>query len=288
MAILIDKNSKVLVQGITGSGGSFHAKRMKAYGTKIVGGTSPGKGGQDVDGIPVFDTVEECAAATGANVSVIFLPAQYAKAAALESVYAGIPFVVVVPEHIPIADMMYVRKAALEHGITVIGGNTAGIISPGQANVGIIPDIAFKRGRIGTVSRSGSLTYYVADTLTRTNYGETTCVGLGGDPVLGSTFDEILKIFDKDAETKAVVMVGEIGGVYEERATEQVSKMSKPVLFMIGGLSAPPGKRMGHAGAIVEGNVGTAQSKVKALTKAGGHHARTFMNIPEILKELGI
>jgi succinyl-CoA synthetase alpha subunit len=288
MAILIDKNSKVMVQGITGTGGSFHAKRMKAYGTNIVGGTSPGKGGQKVDGMPVFDTVEECVAQTGANVSVIFLPAQFAKGAALESIYAGIPFVVVVPEHIPIADMMYVRKAAIEKGTTVIGGNTAGIISPGQANVGIIPDIAFTKGRIGTVSRSGSLTYYVADTLTRTEYGETTCVGLGGDPVLGSTFDEILKIFDKDDETKAVVMVGEIGGVYEERATEQLTKMSKPVLFMIGGLSAPPGKRMGHAGAIVEGNVGTAQSKVSAMKEAGAHHAKTFMDIPEILKDLGV
>ena len=288
MAILINKNSRVLVQGITGGGGSFHAKRMKAYGTNVVGGTSPGKGGQNVDSIPVFDTVEECVQQTGADVSVIFLPAKYAKDAALESIYAGIPFVVVVPEHIPIADMMYVRKAAIERGATVIGGNTAGIITPGQANVGIIPDIAFTAGRIGTVSRSGSLTYYVADTLTRTGYGETTCVGLGGDPVLGSTFDEILKIFDDDNETKAVVLVGEIGGVYEERAAEQVSKMSKPVLFMIGGLSAPPGKRMGHAGAIVEGNVGTAQSKVQALTEAGGHHAKTFMDIPRNLKQLGI
>jgi len=288
MAILINKNSKVMVQGITGGGGSFHAKRMKEYGTQIVGGTSPGKGGQLIDEMPIFDTVEECVAETGANVAVIFLPAKFAKDAALESIYAGIPFVVVVPEHIPIADMMYVRKAALEHGATVIGGNTAGIISPGQANVGIIPDIAFKRGKIGTVSRSGSITYYVADTLTRTGYGETTCVGLGGDPVLGSTFDEILAIFDKDEETKAVVLCGEIGGVYEERAAEQISRMSKPVLFMIGGLSAPPGKRMGHAGAIVEGNVGTAQSKVDALTTAGAHHARTFMDIPKILSDMGI
>ena len=288
MAILIDKNSKVLVQGITGGGGSFHAKRMKAYGTNIVGGTSPGKGGQKVDDMPVFDTVEEAKAETGANVSVIFLPAKFAKGAALESIYAGIPLVVVVPEHIPIADMMYVRKAALEHRATVIGGNTAGLITPGQANVGIIPDIAFMPGKIGTVSRSGSLTYYVADTLTRTRYGETTCVGLGGDPVLGSTFDEILRIFDDDKDTKAVVMVGEIGGVYEERATAQVAAMKKPVLFMIGGLSAPPGKRMGHAGAIVEGNVGTAQSKVAALKEAGGHHAKTFMDIPRILQELGI
>jgi succinyl-CoA synthetase alpha subunit len=184
--------------------------------------------------------------------------------------------------------MMEVRKAALKHGATVIGGNTAGIITPGQANVGIIPDVAFKPGRIGTVSRSGSLTYYVADTLTRTGFGETTCVGLGGDPVLGSTFDEILMLFDKDSDTKAIVMVGEIGGVYEERAAKMLHKMSKPVVCMIGGLFAPPGKRMGHAGAIVEGNIGTAQSKLEALTKAGALHARTFMDIPEILTRLGV
>lgn len=288
MAILIDKNSKVVVQGITGGGGSFHARRMKAYGTNVVGGTSPGKGGQFIDSMPVFDTVAECVEETGADVSVIFLPARFAKEAALEAIYAGLKLVVLIPEHIPIADMLYIRKAALERGTIVVGGNTAGIITPGQCNIGIMPEMAFKAGKIGTVSRSGSLTYYVADTLTRTGYGETTCVGLGGDPCLGSTFDEILKIFDKDPATKAVVMVGEIGGVYEERAAEQVSKMSKPVIFMIGGLSAPPGKRMGHAGAIVEGNIGTAQSKVKALSEAGGHHAKTFMDIPEILKSLQI
>ncbi len=195
---------------------------------------------------------------------------------------------VVVPEHIPIADMMMVRKAATATGAIVIGGNTAGIITPGEANVGIIPDIAFKPGRIGTVSRSGSLTYYVADTLTRSGYGETTCVGLGGDPVLGSTFDEILREFDRDDATRAVVLVGEIGGVYEERSVPVVKAMTKPVIFMVGGVFAPPGKRMGHAGAIVEGNLGTAQSKIEALNNAGAYHARTFMDIPEILKRLGI
>jgi succinyl-CoA synthetase alpha subunit len=288
MAILLTRDSKVIVQGITGSGGSFHAKRMKVYGTRIVAGTSPGKGGQEVDGIPVRDTIEECVAEFGADFSVIFLPAKFAAEAAMEAIFAGIKTIVIVPEHIPIFDMMEVRKAALKHGATVIGGNTAGIITPGQANVGIIPDVAFKPGRIGTVSRSGSLTYYVADTLTRTGFGETTCVGLGGDPVLGSTFDEILMLFDKDSDTKAIVMVGEIGGVYEERAAKMLHKMSKPVVCMIGGLFAPPGKRMGHAGAIVEGNIGTAQSKLEALTKAGALHARTFMDIPEILTRLGV
>jgi succinyl-CoA synthetase alpha subunit len=288
MAILLTKDSKVIVQGITGSGGSFHARRMKDYGTRIVAGTSPGKGGQTVEAIPVRDTVVECVRDFGADFSVIFLPARFAAEAALEAIYAGIKTVVIVPEHIPIFDMMEVRKAAKARGTVVIGGNTAGIITPGQANVGIIPDVAFKPGRIGTVSRSGSLTYYVADTLTRTGFGETTCVGLGGDPVLGSTFDEILTLFDNDPDSKAIVMVGEIGGVYEERAAKMLNKMSKPVICMIGGLFAPPGKRMGHAGAIVEGNIGTAQSKLEALTRAGAHHARTFMDIPEILHKLGV
>lgn len=288
MSILLSKKSRVIVQGITGGGGSFHAKRMLNYGTNIVGGTSPGKGGQFIESIPVRDTVAECVKEFNADFSVIFLPAKFAAEAALEAIYAGIKTIVIVPEHIPIFDMMHVRKAARANGVTVIGGNTAGIITPGEANVGIIPDVAFTQGRIGTVSRSGSLTYYVADTLTRTGYGETTCVGLGGDPVLGSTFDEILTLFDKDAATKAVVMVGEIGGVYEERAAATISKMNKPVICMIGGVFAPPGKRMGHAGAIVEGNMGTAQTKLKVLTDAGAHQAKTFMEIPEILQRLGI
>ncbi|MCC6962741.1 MAG: succinate--CoA ligase subunit alpha [candidate division Zixibacteria bacterium] len=288
MAILADKKSRVIVQGITGGAGSFHCKRMKAYGTNIVAGTSPGKGGSNVEGVPVYDTVEECVKQQGADTSVIFLPAQFVKEAAIEAIYAGIKFIVVVPEHIPILDMMKVRKEALKFGATVLGGNTAGIITPGQANLGIMPDIAFRPGRVGTVSRSGSLTYYIADTLTREGYGETTCVGLGGDPVLGSTFDEILWKFEQDPETKAVVMAGEIGGVYEERAKDTISKMKKPVVVMIGGVFAPPGKRMGHAGAIVEGNMGTAESKLKVLESAGAHRAKTFLDIPRILKSLGV
>jgi len=249
MAILVDKNSKVMVQGITGGTGSFHTKRMITYGTNIVGGVTPGKGGQQVENKPVFDTVEECVAETGADVSVIFLPAHFVKEAAIEAIRAGLKFLVVVPEHIPIHDMLHVREEAVKHGTTVIGGNTAGVITPGEANLGIMPDIAFEPGRVGTVSRSGSITYYVADTLTRTGYGQTTCVGLGGDPVLGSTFAEILLTFEADPKTKAVVMCGEIGGVYEEHAAEVIPDMKTPVLVMIGGLYAPPGKRMGHAGA---------------------------------------
>jgi succinyl-CoA synthetase alpha subunit len=288
MAILLTRNSKVIVQGITGGGGSFHTKRMLEYGTNIVAGTSPGKGGQSVESVPVRDTVAECVEEFDADFSVIFLPARFAAEAALEAIYAGIKTIVVVPEHIPIFDMMEVRKAAVEKGAVVIGGNTAGIITPGEANVGIIPDVAFMPGRIGTVSRSGSLTYYVADTLTRTGFGESTCVGLGGDPVLGSTFDEILLLFDKDEATKAIVLVGEIGGVYEEKAAATVKMLTKPVICMVGGIFAPPGKRMGHAGAIVEGKMGTAESKLEALTGAGAHHARTFMDIPEILGKLRI
>jgi succinyl-CoA synthetase alpha subunit len=288
MAILINKSSRVIVQGITGGAGSSHAKRMLDYGTKIVAGTSPGKGGQEVHGIPVCDTVRECVEKYQANTSVIFLPAKFVMEAGIEAVRAGIKLVVVVPEHIPIADMLKLRQEAQKVNARIVGGNTAGIISPGQANVGIIPNVAFKPGRVGTVSRSGSLTYYIADTLTREGFGETTCVGLGGDPVLGSTFSEILELFEKDPDTKAVVMAGEIGGVYEEMASDVIRKMTKPVIVMIGGIYAPPGKRMGHAGAIVEGNMGTAQAKLKALTDAGAHSAMTFMDIPKILNELKI
>jgi succinyl-CoA synthetase alpha subunit len=288
MAILVNKNSKVIVQGITGGAGRFHTERMLQYGTKIVAGTSPGKGGETVFGLPVYDTVEECVKNHQADTSVIFLPAQFVLETCVEAIYAGIKLVVVIPEHIPIFDMMQIRKEALKHNALVIGGNTAGIITPGEANLGIMPDIAFSPGRIGTVSRSGSLTYYVADTLTRTGYGETTCIGLGGDPVLGTTFDEILWLFEKDEKTKAIVLVGEIGGVYEEKAKETINKMKKPVIAMVGGLFAPPGKRMGHAGAIVEGEMGTAQSKLKALEESGAHIAKTFLDIPEILKKLAI
>ena len=288
MAILVDKKSNVMVQGITGGAGKFHTERMIAYGTNIVGGTSPGKGGQSVCDQPVFDTVEECARQTGADVSVIFLPARFVKEAAIEAIRAGIKFLVVVPEHIPIHDMLYVREESVKHGATVIGGNTAGVITPGEANLGIMPDIAFAPGKVGTVSRSGSITYYIADTLTRSGYGETTCVGLGGDPVLGSTFAEILWKFEKDKKTRAIVMTGEIGGVYEEHACETISKMKTPVLAMVGGIYAPPGKRMGHAGAIVEGRMGTAQEKLDALAAAGAHACKTFKDIPETLKKLRV
>lgn len=286
MAILVDENTRLIVQGITGTAGSFHAKRMLAYGTNIVAGTSPGKGGQNVDGIPVYDTVQECVDEQDADTSVLFVPARFVLDSTLEALSAGIKLVVVVPEHIPIHDMLRIRNTAKEHGAMVLGGNTAGIISPGKCNVGIIPELAFAPGRIGTVSRSGSITYYVADTLTSCGLGETTCVGLGGDPILGSTFGEVLELFEKDPQTEGVVLVGEIGGVYEEMSAETVRKMSKPVVFIIGGVNAPPGKRMGHAGAIIEGDMGTAQSKIKALEEAGAIRAKTFLDIPKIFEEV--
>lgn len=286
MAILVDENTRLIVQGITGTAGSFHAKRMLAYGTNIVTGTSPGKGGQNVDGIPVYDTVQECVDEQDADTSVLFVPARFVLDSTLEALSAGIKLVVVVPEHIPIHDMLRIRNSAKEHGAMVLGGNTAGIISPGKCNVGIIPELAFAPGRIGTVSRSGSITYYVADTLTSCGLGETTCVGLGGDPILGSTFGEVLELFEKDPQTEGVVLVGEIGGVYEEMSAETVRKMSKPVVFIIGGVNAPPGKRMGHAGAIIEGDMGTAQSKIKALEEAGAIRAKTFLDIPKIFEEV--
>lgn len=288
MAILVDEGSRILVQGITGGSGRFHTERMLAYGTKILAGTSPGKGGEIVHNVPVFDTVVDAVEETGVDVSVIFLPAPAVLDAAIEAIHAGISLVVVIPEHIPIQDMLLIRKEAESFGSMVIGGNTAGIISPGKANVGIIPDIAFVPGNIGTVSRSGSLTYYTADTLTSSGYGETTCVGLGGDPLLGSTFAEILELFDEDDETEAVVLIGEIGGVYEEQAAAAISRMSKPVVAMVGGLHAPAGKRMGHAGAIIEGSMGSARSKLDALQEAGARVAKTFLEIPPILASLGI
>jgi len=288
VAILVDERSRIIVQGITGGAGRYHTERMVGCGTKIVGGTSPGKGGESVAGAPVFDTVAEAVAETKADTTVLFLPAAGVLDGALEAIRAGVKLVVIVPEHIPIHDMLRIREAAVAHGVTVLGGNTAGILSPGKANLGIMPEIAFAPGRVGTVSRSGSVTYYLADTLTRAGYGQSTSVGLGGDPVLGSTFAEILALFDGDPETKAVVMAGEIGGVYEEMAAPRIREMSKPVLAMIGGVHAPRGKRMGHAGAIVEGEMGTAQSKLDALAKGGAHVAKTFREIPDILAKLGV
>ncbi|MGQ9664446.1 MAG: succinate--CoA ligase subunit alpha [bacterium] len=285
MAILIDQDTKVIVQGITGANASIHTKFMLEYGTKIVAGVTPGKGGQKIEGVPVYDTVGQCLKEhPDATVSSIWVPARFAREAILEAIDAGIKTIVVITERIPIHDMLYVREKARNKNITVIGGNTPGIISPGKCLVGMLPRIAFQPGRIGTVARSGAVTYYVANSLNLAGFGESTSVGLGGDPILGSNFEDILRLFEKDPETSAVVMAGEIGGVYEELAAPYIKQMTKPVIAYITGKSAPPGKRLGHAGAIIEGNLGTAQSKIESLKSSGALIAETLSEIPILLK----
>lgn len=285
MAIIVDDKSKVMVQGITGGAGKFHTKNMIEYGTNIVGGVTPGKGGQEVEGVPVYDTVRACVMGENPDVSVVFVPARFAADAVMECLDEGLKRIILVPERIPIHDMLEVRHKARKMEATVVGGNSPGVVSPGKANVGIMPPIAFSEGRVGTVARSGAITYYLADTLTHSGYGETTCVGLGGDPILGSNFEDILKLYDNDPETEAMVMAGEIGGLYEEIASQHMSEIKKPVIAFIAGLYAPPGKRMGHAGAIVEKGMGTAESKVKALSDAGVPIAKKFSDIPKLLEE---
>ncbi len=285
MAIIINENTKTIVQGITGKNASLHTNFMLEYGTKIVGGVTPGKGGQQVEGVKVYDTVKECVSEhPDAVVSSIWVPPRFAKDAILEAIYAGIKTVVVITECIPIHDMLYVRQVAKQKNVVVIGGNTPGIISPGKALVGMLPKITFKQGRIGTVARSGAITYYLANSLNLAGFGESTSVGLGGDPILGANFEDIFRLFEQDPETDAVVMAGEIGGVYEELAAPYIKEMSKPVIAYITGKAAPQGKRLGHAGAIIEGNMGTAKSKIKALKTNGAIIAQTLGEIPILVK----
>ncbi|MGB9721610.1 MAG: succinate--CoA ligase subunit alpha [bacterium] len=286
MAILIDNNTKAIVQGITGANAALHTKLMLEYGTKIVGGVTPGKGGQKVDGVLVYDTVSQCLQShPDASVSSIWVPARFAKEAILEAIDAGIKTVIVITERIPIHDMLYVRQKAKEKGVVVIGGNTPGVISPGKCLVGMLPKIAFQPGRIGTVARSGAVTYYIANSLNLAGLGESTSVGLGGDPILGSNFEDILRLFEQDPETDAIVMAGEIGGVYEELCAPYIKKMTKPLVAYITGKSAPQGKRLGHAGAIIEGNMGTAQSKIQSLKDNGAMVAETLSEIPVLVKK---
>lgn len=286
MAIIIDENIKTIVQGITGKNASLHTKFMLDYGTKIVGGVTPGKGGQEVEGVKVYDTIIECIAEhPDAAVSSVWVPPRFAKDAILEAIDAGIKTVVVITERIPIHDMLYVRQVAKERDVVVIGGNTPGLISPGKALVGMLPKITFRPGRIGTVARSGAITYYLANSLNLAGFGESTSVGLGGDPILGANFEDILRLFEQDKETDAVVMAGEIGGVYEELAAPYIKEMSKPVIAYITGKAAPQGKRLGHAGAIIEGHMGTAKSKIDALKANGAITAETLSEIPELVKK---
>jgi succinyl-CoA synthetase alpha subunit len=283
MSILVDENTKVIVQGITGFQGSFQAKRMLDYGTKVVGGVSPGKAGQEVHGIPVFNTVED-ATQTGANTSIIYVPARFAFDAILEAFDAGIKFVVCVTEGVPLYEEMKLHRIMKDYDSMLLGPNCPGVISPGKSKVGLLPDRCFIPGDVGIVSRSGTLTYQVAENLTKAGIGQSTVVGIGGDPMPGLSFVDVLQMFEKDPETKKVVLIGEIGGSAEEVAAEYIKEMSKPVFAFIAGRTAPPGKRMGHAGAIIEGFSGTAESKIKALEDAGVKVAMTLQELVEIVK----
>ena len=288
MSVLVDKSTKVIVCGMTGREGAFHTEQMIQYGTNVVGGVTPGKGGQEFLGKPVFNTVHEAVAATGANASLIFVPPPFAADSVLECEDAGIPFVTLITEGIPISDMTKVVNRLRANGVTrLLGGNCAGIITPGECKMGIMPGHIFADGNIGVVSRSGTLTYEIVWELTRNGLGQTTCVGIGGDPLPGTRFVEVMEMFQNDPRTKAVVLIGEIGGSDEEMAAAYVkAKMNKPVVGFISGRTAPPGKRMGHAGAIVSGNTGTAQSKVDALVEAGALVAERTSDVPDLVKQL--
>jgi len=285
MSILFDNTTRVIVQGITGREGQYHTRNMKAAGTTLVGGVTPGKGDTTVEGLPVFDTVEEAKDATGANASCIFVPPAGAADAIMEAASAGIPLIVCITEGIPVIDMTRAMLVVREHNSLLIGPNCPGLCTPGHGKIGIIPYQIFKPGPVGFISRSGTLTYEVVALLTEAGLGQSTCIGIGGDPIIGSTFVDHLKLFEADPQTKAVVMCGEIGGSDEEDAAEYIKTMSKPVVAFISGRTAPPGKRMGHAGAIISGNTGTAQGKVAALLAAKVPVADTIFDIPGLVKE---
>ena len=289
MAIIIDENTNIVVQGLTGKQGLFHTKQMLAYGSKIVAGTSPGKGGTTVEGIPVYDSVRAACESHRIDASVIFIPAAFAKDAALEALEAGIKVVVVVTEHIPVHDEMAIVAYAKRVKASVIGPNTFGIVSSGKCKMGIPPNQFFVPGPVGVVARSGTLTYEIVGNLTAQGIGQSTVVGVGGDRVVGLSFVDVLKQFEQDPETKAVVLIGEIGGNSEEEASLYIKEMTKPVVAYIAGKSAPAGKRMGHAGAIIERGKGTYEGKVKALIEAGARVVELPFEVPEVIKEvLGI
>jgi succinyl-CoA synthetase alpha subunit len=283
VAILVDENTQVLVQGITGRQGRFHAAQMRAFGTRVVAGISPGKGGQGVDGVPVYDTAKAAAREHRIDASVLFVPAPFAKDAAMESVDAGIPLVVIITEHIPVQDTMKVMAYAQERGTRVIGPNCTGIVSAGKCKIGIMPNSIYRQGRVGIVARSGTLSYQIAQELTDVGLGQTSALSIGGDPVVGLGLTDILELFEKDPETHGVVLVGEIGGNAEEVASRYIAGMTKPVVAYLAGKSAPPGKRMGHAGAIIERGMGTLDSKVTALTEAGARVASLPWEVKDLM-----
>jgi succinyl-CoA synthetase alpha subunit len=286
VSIFIDKNTKLLIQGITGRDGSFHAKQMIEYGTQVVGGVTPGKGGQKFeDKVPIFNTVADAVSKTGANATVIYVPPPFAADAMMEAADAGIPFIVCITEGVPVLDMTRVYPYVKERGARLLGPNCPGLISPGASMVGIIPGRICTPGPAGLVSRSGTLTYEVVYQMTRAKIGQTTCVGIGGDPINGTNFIDCLDAFEKDSATKAVVMIGEIGGTDEQEAAQFVrKKMKKPVVGFIAGQTAPPGRRMGHAGAIISGSAGTAAEKMQAFEENGVGVAKRPIDVVDLLK----
>ncbi len=286
MSILVGKNTKAIVQGITGSQGDFHTRLMLEYGTRIVAGVTPGRGGTAAHGIPVFDTIQEAVEKFKPNASISFVPAPFAKDAALEAIAAGLNPVIIITEGIPVKDEIQIMGIAKLKGTTIIGPNTPGIITPSQCKLGIMPGHIFKAGKVGLVSRSGTLTYEIAASLTNAGLGQSTCLGVGGDPVVGLSFVDVLELFRKDPATKAIAMIGEIGGNAEEMAAEYVrrTKYPKPIAAYIAGRAAPPGKRMGHAGAIITGKAGTAETKITALKRAGVKIAMKPGEIAKLLK----
>jgi succinyl-CoA synthetase alpha subunit len=291
MAIFINEDTRLLVQGITGRDGSFHARQMIEYGTRVVGGITPGKGGQSFDGpkggVPIFDTMDQAVGATGANTSVVYVPPAFAADAVMEAADAGVALVVAITEGIPVLDMTRVYAFVKDRGVRLLGPNCPGLLSPGKSKVGILPGQIATEGPVGVVSRSGTLTYELVYQLTQAGIGQTTCVGIGGDPINGTSFIDCLEAFEADADTRAVVMIGEIGGTDEQEAADFVSqKMSKPVVGFIAGQTAPPGRRMGHAGAIISGSAGTAAEKIEAFEKNGIGVARRPSDVVGLIREV--
>jgi succinyl-CoA synthetase alpha subunit len=287
MGILIDRNTKVLVQGITGREGSFHTRLMLNYGTKIVAGVTPHKEGESVWGVPVFNTVKKAVSETGANASVVFVPAKFSKQAIIEAIEENLKLIVVITEGIPVQDMIEVVEKAKNRGVRIIGPNCPGLVTVGESKLGIIPGNIFLEGNIGIISRSGTLTYEIVYNLTKNKLGQTTCIGVGGDPILGSSFTDLLPLFEEDFQTEAIIIIGEIGGTDEEETAEFIkSKIRKPVVAFISGRTAPEGKRMGHAGAIISGNQGTFTSKFNALKEANVPVANTTQQIVDLVRKV--
>ncbi len=285
MAVLLDGDTRLMVQGITGHQGQFHTRAMLDYGTRVVAGVTPGKGGEAIHEVPVFDSCEEAVAATGANASIVFVPAPFAKDAAIEAIEAGVKLLVIITERIPFHDCLDVMPYSRTKGVTVIGPNCPGLCTAGAAKAGIMPDHIFTPGAYGVVSRSGTLTYEIVDAMTKAGVGQTTCIGIGGDPVIGTSMVEALALLDRDPATKGVVLVGEIGGTAEEEAARYAKTMDKPVWAYVAGRTAPPGRRMGHAGAIIAEGMGTAESKVHAFADAGVDVAKYPRELPELIRD---